>query len=192
MLQPCAVLRVALAAAVVLCASPLVARAQDRPQIVAPATDPQAQADLADAYFYGRGQPQSYKEARRWFDKAAAQGHPQATRRLGEMYADGLGGKKSKTKARELWIAAEKAGDPQAAILVADSLYQEITGKRTPEPGKFKFEGGVPLASVDDAIAWYEAAEAHDPRPASQTRAKAALHVLKTLKSAASAAPKGR
>jgi TPR repeat protein len=32
--------------------------------------DPQAQYELGDAYFYGRGVPKNYTEAERWYKKA--------------------------------------------------------------------------------------------------------------------------
>ncbi len=34
--------------------------------------DPQAQMELGDAYYNGRGVTRSYKEAQMWYDKAAA------------------------------------------------------------------------------------------------------------------------
>jgi TPR repeat protein len=147
-------------------------------------TAPANQVRLAGAYYYGRGQTQSYKEARSWLEKAAVQKHPEAQRRLGEMYAKGLGGKKDRKKALELWRAAEAAGDAYTPILVADLYYQDITGEKDPAPGKFKFVNSVPAAQIDDTISWYEAALARDPRAETKKRAEMALYVLRTLKSA--------
>jgi TPR repeat protein len=147
--------------------------------------DARGQVARADAAFYGRdGVKQDYKDARAWYEKAAAQGDTEAQRKLGDMYAKGLGGKKSTKKALDSWIAAEKAGDPLAPVLVADLYYEEITGQKDPKPGQFKFMGGVPESRIDDAIAWYGAAQDRDPRPEVQSRAKMALYVLNTLKSA--------
>lgn len=148
-------------------------------------TEPRAQVERGDAYFNGQnGFKQDYKQARAWYEKAAAQNDTEAQRKLGEMYAKGLGGKKNKKKALDNWIAAEKAGDPEAPVLVADLYYEEITGQKDPKPGQFKFMGGVPESRIDDAIAWYDAAQKRDPRPEVQARAKMGLYVLNTLKAA--------
>jgi len=34
--------------------------------------DPEAQYQLGNAYYYGKGVPQDYKEAQMWYDKSAA------------------------------------------------------------------------------------------------------------------------
>src|SRR5260370_4947229 len=51
--------------------------------------DPRAQFDLASGYYYGRGIPQDYAEALRWYKMAADQGEPRAEGALGEMYLTG-------------------------------------------------------------------------------------------------------
>jgi TPR repeat protein len=150
--------------------------------------DVEVQNLLGDLYF--RGSPtvkRDPKEARRWYAMAAAQKHPQASRRLGEMYANGDGGKKNTKKALELWRAAEAAGDPFANILVADQLFSDLTGGRKPEPGRYGFRGGVPSADLDVIESWYQAAADRDPRPEVKERAKRALGVVATLKTAAGA-----
>ena len=148
-------------------------------------TDPRAQVALGDAAFAGQnGAKPDYKAARAWYAKAAAQNDTEAMRKLGDLYVKGLGGKKDRKKALDQWIAAEKAGDPLAPVLVADLYYEEITGQKDPAPGQFKFMGGVPESRIDDAIAWYGAAQKRDPRPEVQQRAKMGLYVLNTLKSA--------
>src|SRR5207245_11134921 len=50
-----------------------------------------AQFDLAGMYYKGRGLPQDYAEAARWYRKAADQGYAKAQRNLGDMYHDGKG-----------------------------------------------------------------------------------------------------
>jgi len=146
-----------------------------------------AQVKLGEAYATGKGAPLDPKEARRWYGMAAAQNHPMAARRLGELYAKGQGGRKDKKKAMEFWRKAEKGGDPFVAILVADEMFSQITGGKTPGPGTYGFRGGVPVADIDTNESWYRAALESDPRPEVRQRAQHALTVLATFKTAAKA-----
>lgn len=155
----------------------------------AEAGDVDAQVTTADAYFKGQGAKRDPAEARQWYEKAANQQNAQAARKLGEMYASGDGGRRDKKKAMSLWQAAEKAGDPLAPILVADQMFSEITGGRKPEPGRFAFRGGIPVADIDVVEDWYRQALARDPRPDVKARAELALSVLASFKVAAKAAP---
>jgi TPR repeat protein len=155
------------------------------------AGDVAAQATLGEAYRQGTGVGRDPKEARRWFEMAAANKHPEASRKLGEMYAKGEGGKKDKKKALELWQAAEKAGDDLASILVADQLFSDITGGKQPGPGKFAFRGGIPIGDIETDIEWYKDAQKRDPRPEVKQRAEMALHVLNSFRAAAQGKPGG-
>jgi len=58
---------------------------------------------------------QSPKEARRWFEMAAASGDRAARRSLGSLYANGQGVRADIPKAMELFRLAADAGDPYAA-----------------------------------------------------------------------------
>ena len=155
----------------------------------AQAGDADAQAEVGDFYYRGSGAVKPDRaEARRWYDMAAKQQHPAAARRLGEMYAKGDGGKRDAKKAMKLWQAAEKAGDPQVAILVADQLFSEMTGGKTPGAGTFAFRGGVPVGDIEVVEQWYGQARDRDPRPEVKKRAEYALSVLAYFKRAAQAA----
>src|SRR6266849_2542068 len=55
--------------------------------------DPKAQFGLASAYYRGKGVPQDYAEALRWYKMAANQGEPDAEDGLGYMYVAGRGTK---------------------------------------------------------------------------------------------------
>jgi len=121
------------------------------------------------------------RAARGWYEKAAARNFPPAQRTLGEMYARGEGGKKDKKKAIEMWVAADKAGDNMVPILMGDFLFGELTGGKTPGPGKFRIPAGAPLGQVKEAAAWYEAAAQRDPRPEVRQRATTAVSVLTQL-----------
>ena len=144
----------------------------------AEAGDADAQAAVADAYFAGVGVRRDRAEARRWYEKAAAQNNTNAARRLGEMYARGDGGPKDTKEALKLWQGAEKDGDPMAAILVADQLFADLTGGRTPGPGTYAFRGGVPVADLEAVEAWYKEAARQDPRPDVRQRATYAIAIL--------------
>src|SRR5437879_3495150 len=51
--------------------------------------DPKAQFSLGSASYYGKGVPQDYAEARRWYQRAAEQSEPRAEDALGYMYLNG-------------------------------------------------------------------------------------------------------
>ena len=73
-----------------------------------------AQNQLGQIYATGRGVPQDYATARRWFEKAAAQGHGWAQNQLGQMSADGMGVPQDYKKARQWWEQAAAHGVAQA------------------------------------------------------------------------------
>src|SRR5271157_5210259 len=50
-----------------------------------------SQTRLGEMYLYGKGVPQDYAEAVKWFRKAAEQGHVEAYYTLGCMYDEGMG-----------------------------------------------------------------------------------------------------
>ena len=151
--------------------------------------DVDAQEAVGDAYFSGAGARRNLAEARRWYEKAAAQSDTNAARRLGEMYARGDGGPKDTKRALQLWQSAEKAGDPMAAILVADQLFTDLTGRRTPAPGTYAFRGGVPVADIEAIEAWYQEAAQKDPRADVRKRATYALAILRSIEKGAQAVP---
>jgi hypothetical protein len=143
----------------------------------------EAQVAMGVAYRSGQaGVEKDPRQARAWFEKAAAQKHPAALRMLGDMYAKGEGGKKDPKKAMESWQAAEKAGDPFAPILVADQLFGDMTGGKKPGSGKFKIAPGTPISRMDDISAWYQEAAKRDPRPDVRERAELAVKVLAQIK----------
>lgn len=161
-------------------------------QEAAAAGDADAQMAVGDAYFGGRVGTRDFVAARKWYEMAARQNKADAARKLGEMYARGDGGRKDTKKAMEWWTAAEKAGDPLVSILMADQLFSDLTGGRTPGPGTYAFRGGVPVSDIEVVEAWYRQAQDRDPRPDAQKRAKDALSVLASFKTAAKAAPSRR
>lgn len=103
-----------------------------------------AQNQLGQLYANGRGVPQDYTTARRWFEKAAAQGHGWAQNQLGQLSADGLGVPQDYKKALQWWEQAANDGVAQAQY----SLGQLYANGR-----------GVPQ-NYATARGWYEKAGA--------------------------------
>jgi curved DNA-binding protein CbpA len=73
-----------------------------------------AQNQLGQMYANGRGVPQDYSIARKWYEKAAAQGHGWAQNQLGQLSADGLGVSQDYTQAHHWWEQAATHGVAQA------------------------------------------------------------------------------
>jgi TPR repeat protein len=150
----------------------------------AQAGDVDAQMALGQLYLRGGPLKADQKQARKWYEMAARQ-NPQAARILGEMYAGGQGGKRDTDKAMQLWKQAEMGGDPLAPILVADQLFSNLTGGKKPGPGQYAFRGGIPTGDIEVIEQWYQEAEQRDPRPEVKQRARYALQVLGSFKTAA-------
>ncbi len=77
--------------------------------------DADAQNNLGESYFKGKGVPKNYAQARLWFEKAAAQGHAYAQNNLAELYFAGLGVPQDYVRAY-MWVtlaAAQMTGDEQ-------------------------------------------------------------------------------
>jgi TPR repeat protein len=146
------------------------------------AGDANAQVLVGDAYLAGGAVKANSREAAKWYEMAVKLQNPQAARKLGTMYAKGNGVRRDPKRAMELWLAAEKGGDPFVCILVADQMFSDLTGGRTPGPGTYAFRGGVPVEEIGVAEDWYREAQKRDPRPDVQQRAKMALYVLASLK----------
>jgi TPR repeat protein len=153
------------------------------------AGDVDAQMKVAQLYMDGGPIPADHAEARNWYQKAADRQNPEAARKLGEMYRNGDGGKRDVKKAMELWKIAEREGDPLTPILVADQLFSDLTGGKSPGPGKFAFRGGIPVADIEVVEDWYRQAQQRDPRPEVKKRAQTALSVLASFKTAAKQTP---
>lgn len=73
-----------------------------------------AQERLALMYFEGFGVKENYKQAAKWWAKAADQGSASAQYNLANLYVQGKGVPKDKEKAKELYLAAAKQGHKEA------------------------------------------------------------------------------
>src|SRR5205809_853742 len=76
--------------------------------------DAKAQFDLGVMYYKGRGLPQEYTEAARWYRKAADQGDAMAQQTLGYMHYNGQGLPQDYTEAIRWYKKAAAQGDAVA------------------------------------------------------------------------------
>ena len=89
-----------------------------------------AQLYLGMMYALGRGVPQDYAEAFKWFSLAAEQGNAQAQYALGSMYYEGRGVPQVYSEAFKWFSVAAEQGDAAAQNSLA-SMY--IDGKAVPQ-----------------------------------------------------------
>ncbi len=81
--------------------------------------DPDAQYNLAQAYFLGRGVPQNMTLAEQWYERAARQGHPEATANYGLLlFQNGR-----RQEAIPYVTRAADAGDPRAQYVLGTALF---------------------------------------------------------------------
>ena len=69
-------------------------------------------------YYLGRGVPQNFPEAMKWFKKAADQGNPDATALLGVMYEEGQGVSRDNAEALKWYSIAEKNGNKKVGVRI--------------------------------------------------------------------------
>src|SRR5438876_377180 len=86
--------------------------------------DAKAQFDLAVMYYKGRGLPQDYAEAARWYRKAADQGYAKAQFNLGSMYHDGQGLPRDYAEASQWCQKAAAQGDAKAQDALGNMYYK--------------------------------------------------------------------
>ena len=88
--------------------------------------NPAAEFEVAVRYSEGRGVPQSFETAARWFERAADHGLAPARFRLGCLYEKGQGVKKDLETARRLYLSAADRGHAKAmhnlAVLYAEGI----------------------------------------------------------------------
>ena len=71
----------------------------------------QAQYNLGQLYANGRGVPQDYATAQKWYEKAASQNHAWAQVQLGQLYANGRGVPQDYATARKWYERAAARGN---------------------------------------------------------------------------------
>jgi TPR repeat protein len=88
--------------------------------------DADAQFWLGTMYYDGKGVPQDYKEAVKWFTMAAEQGHAYAQLYLGRIHYNGDGVPQDYTEAYKWVLLAQMNGED------VSKLKQDLTAKMTP------------------------------------------------------------
>jgi localization factor PodJL len=91
--------------------------------------NPAAEFEVALRYAEGRGVPQSFEMAARWFERAADHGLAPAQFRLGCLYEKGQGVKKDLETARRLYLTAADRGHAKAMHNLAVLYAEGIDGK---------------------------------------------------------------
>jgi len=90
--------------------------------------DPSAQFEVGARMAEGKGTPQDFKEAAKWYQRSADQGFAQAQYRLGTFYERGLGVKPDRSLAEALYQRAAEQGSIKAmhnlAVLSANQTDQ--------------------------------------------------------------------
>jgi len=89
--------------------------------------NPKAQFGLASAYYRGKGVPQDYAEALRWYKMAADQGEPDAEDGLGYMYVAGRGTKQDYAEALRWYKRAAEHGNAKGQFDLA-TVYDDGIG----------------------------------------------------------------
>jgi TPR repeat protein len=89
--------------------------------------DAKAQFGLACAYYRGKGVPQDYAEALRWYKMAADQGEPDAEDGLGYMYVTGRGTRQDYAEALRWYKRAAEHGDAKGQFDLA-TVYNDGIG----------------------------------------------------------------
>ena len=87
-------------------------------------TDADTWYETAQKYYKGSGISKDYSEARKWYEKAAAEGHADAAFKLGQIFFKGLGTEKNINSALEWYGKAADAGHSQALFTLADIFYR--------------------------------------------------------------------
>ena len=84
------------------------------------------QYNLGVMYREGRGGAQDYKEAVKWFRKAAEQGFAKAQYNLGATYANGLGVAQDYVSAH-MWLNLARAAGDATAVKYRDIVAMKMT-----------------------------------------------------------------
>jgi len=116
--------------------------AHERLLQLAESGDAKAQHRLGIMYQNGRGVPQSYEEAAKWYRKAAEQGLPDAMNSLASRYLKGGGVPKDQQKALALYKKASELGDIDAPFNIG-IIYAQGFGVETDN---------------EEALRWYKLA----------------------------------
>lgn len=104
-----------------------------------------AQITLAECYYFGdKGIPVDYKEALKYYERAAEKGNPLAENAVGGIYYNGLGVPFDRKKGTEYFQKAAEKGMPRAQVHLAHVyLMGDILPKSKVEALKWLFRANV-------------------------------------------------
>lgn len=128
--------------------------------------NPQAEYNLGQCYANGRGVPQDYAEAARWFHKAAEQGLVVAQNRIANVLLYGYGVTQSTTEALEWFQKAAEHGDVESAYMLGQIYEAGGPNEITKRPDGTFSAGPVPQSAAipkdfERAVYWYHIAANH-------------------------------
>ena len=83
----------------------------------------EAQYNLGECYYFGRGVSKDYAEAVKWYRQAAEQGNAEAQIRLGDFYRDGQGVSQDSAEAVKWYRQAAEQGNAEAQIRLGDCYH---------------------------------------------------------------------
>ena len=140
-----------------------------------------AQMELGEIYYLGRGVTRNYAKATTWFGKAARQGHPRAQCYLGEIHEKGFENKINYKRAVKWYRKAAAQGDAQAQYCLG-SIYERGVDERkvyfSTQQGGVKFraprefenpEYFVPREMQKDPVSDYALSPFTDPYKEQET-----------------------
>jgi hypothetical protein len=112
--------------------------------------DPKAQSNLASMYSHGRGVPQDYREALRWYSRAADQGDAKGEDGLALMYSQGQGIAQDYSEALRWYRKAADQGYAKAEYNLGNMYYY---GRGLPQDRAEAFRWYRKAADQGDAYA---------------------------------------
>ena len=95
--------------------------------------DAAAQFNIGLMYYDGKGAPQNFEEARRWFQRSADQGYEKAQLNLGAMYGAGKGLRRADYVQAYKWLSLCAAGGDQMCVSQRDLVAQKLKGAKLSE-----------------------------------------------------------
>ena len=107
---------------------------------IAEGGDAAAQFNVGLLYYDGKGVPQNFDEARRWFQRSADQGYEKAQLNLGAMYGGGKGLRKPDFVQAYKWLSLCSASGDQMCIAQRDLVAQKLKGARLTDAQRLAHE----------------------------------------------------
>jgi hypothetical protein len=151
----------------------------DEAKTAGPATLAESFYQRGESYYSGDGAPQDYRQAREWFERAAAMNHPGAQFRLGTMFNEGAGVTQNYVRAREWYERAALQDHAEAQANLGVLFYFGTGAPQDFRMAKYWYEKAAEQGLVEAIYnlgTLYENGEgvAEDPRAARELYERAA------------------